>query len=356
MSGGAAFRMFSACWWASVSGANLAGNSGVSPSRGPPSTRGMIEAPPTTPRRAPLACAAGSRSATAAGRPPSGVTAGRAQTMASALAVTDVRNAGSCTLPVTEATCAGRSVLPDRDTAVTSCPRAATSRTIALPTYPVPKTTIFMVTAPDGCGCSAGPFLLVNLETEAAGAGSEGDDAPQVAAVAHVVVADVDLVEAVGTGYQFLELQLAAAVQLEEAGDVGARVGRAEQRTADLLLVRGELQGAHRHLRLGRWVQVGHDDATALADQAEARADLGSFADAHRVHAYLRHAPPGQVGHQRAGLLVGSDRVGGAEFKGLVPLERHRVDPDALLGAERHRGLHRVDADAAHPDHHDHVA
>lgn len=55
-------------------------------------------------------------------------------------------------------------------------------------------------------------------------AGSEGDDAPEVAAFAHVVEAGVDLVEGVGAGAQFRQLQLAAAVQFQHPRDVGARI------------------------------------------------------------------------------------------------------------------------------------
>src|SRR6476659_7397856 len=61
-------------------------------------------------------------------------------------------------------------------------------------------------------------------------------DAADVLAVVHVVVPLVDLLQRVLLGDQAIEVEQALGVQLEQLGDVLARVGRAEQRADQLLL------------------------------------------------------------------------------------------------------------------------
>src|SRR5215469_14621719 len=62
------------------------------------------------------------------------------------------------------------------------------------------------------------------------------DDAPDVLAVQHVLVALVDLVEAVRGGNQLVQLQVAGSVQLDHHRDVMVRVARAENAALDPLL------------------------------------------------------------------------------------------------------------------------
>src|SRR5205814_6558734 len=72
---------------------------------------------------------------------------------------------------------------------------------------------------------------------------SEVEDAADVPALAHVVVAEVDVVELVGSGDEFVELQLTVAVEADELRDVGTGSGRAEQAPKHALLQ--PAQGEH---------------------------------------------------------------------------------------------------------------
>src|ERR1039458_2725555 len=62
------------------------------------------------------------------------------------------------------------------------------------------------------------------------------EDAADVAALEHVPVALVDLVEAVATRDQLVELELAGPVEPEQPRHVVQRVGAAEQRALDVLV------------------------------------------------------------------------------------------------------------------------
>ena len=71
-------------------------------------------------------------------------------------------------------------------------------------------------------------------------------DAADVLAGPHVVVAVVDAVEVVRLGHQPVEVELAVALELEQLRDVGAGVGRAEQRADHLLLHQRQVEQARR--------------------------------------------------------------------------------------------------------------
>src|SRR5215472_19019891 len=67
-------------------------------------------------------------------------------------------------------------------------------------------------------------------------------EAADVAAVEHVPVALVDVVQAVPGGDQLVEPELPRPVQLEQPRDRLERVAAAEQRAVDPLLEQGELE------------------------------------------------------------------------------------------------------------------
>src|SRR5918998_5245936 len=73
-------------------------------------------------------------------------------------------------------------------------------------------------------------FLALCLHSLSLGAGHlEGDHASEVAAVAHILITGVDVVEFVCARGEFIELEMAAAVQAEQLGNVQPGVCGAEQ-------------------------------------------------------------------------------------------------------------------------------
>src|SRR3984957_19938028 len=174
------------------------------------------------------------------------------------------------------------------------------------------------------------------------------DDAADVAARHHVLVALVDLVEGVPGGDELVELQLARPVQLEHPRDDVERVVVAEQRALQPLLERGQLECVDVY-RLGPEPAAHrrHDDDAALADRGEGRRDDFLGHHAHRDERLVRADAVGQLQRQLVRLLGRRDGVGGAEGERGAALELHRVDRDDIARAGDGRALDRVDADAA---------
>src|SRR6185437_5133863 len=123
---------------------------------------------------------------------------------------------------------------------------------------------------------------------------SVADQAADVEAVAHVLVALVDLFERVLPGDQFVELELAVVVHLEHAGNVVLGIGRPVERAADLLLHHRQHPDRAAELRVGRVADSGDDDFPALGDQVKGRADVVAFGDVGGDDERVRHLATGQ--------------------------------------------------------------
>src|ERR1700760_812334 len=95
-------------------------------------------------------------------------------------------------------------------------PSSTTCRRVASATVRTSRSRRRPTTAVDKCGSAV-----------------ELDDAADVLAVVHVLVALLDLVERVGLGDQLVELQEPVLVELQLPEDVPVRVGHAEHRALD---------------------------------------------------------------------------------------------------------------------------
>src|SRR6266568_7539155 len=93
------------------------------------------------------------------------------------------------------------------------------------------------------------------------------EEAADVAAVEHVAVALVDVLEAVAGGDQLVELEPARPVQLEHPRYLVERVPAAEQRALDPLLHDGELEAGQLDGVLPRPGYPGDHHGAALADR-----------------------------------------------------------------------------------------
>src|SRR3954452_1279897 len=175
----------------------------------------------------------------------------------------------------------------------------------------------------------------------------EEDDAAQVLATHHVVVAAVDVLELVGLRHQLVELDLAGVVERQDVLDVEHRVAFAEQRALECLLVEREDVAVDLDGVLGHRAEAGEDDRARLARCVE------------RLLDHLRgHDPDGDDGGVGADaerrlvgagdrLLAGGDRLGRAELQCLLALQLDRVDGDDGACAGMPGALHGVDADTA---------
>src|SRR5438046_200041 len=176
------------------------------------------------------------------------------------------------------------------------------------------------------------------------------DDAAEVLAVHHVLVALVDLVQGVALTDQLGQLDVAGLPQAQDHRDVVQRVGPAEQRALHPAVVADEDATGQHHVVVA---DAGDDDRARLAGQVDGRLDhlvvhLADGAD-HRV----RELAAGQVDDGFLSLLRACERVRGAELHRLLALVLHRVDRDDVLAAGVPGALHGVDAHPARTeDHH----
>src|SRR6266852_2632133 len=182
------------------------------------------------------------------------------------------------------------------------------------------------------------------------------DDAAHVLAGQQVLVALVDLVQGVGAGDDLVELEVAGLVKTEDLGDVGGRVAVTEQAALHRLAEQG--QDAPRQLdgRLHQLVQPGHHDHAALADRVEPGADNLGRHEVDGEDGRVGALAPGHFGDRLLRLFRGGERVGRAEFHGLLALVLQRIDGDDVLRAGVAGALHRVDADPADAVDRDRVA
>src|SRR3954451_3623085 len=125
----------------------------------------------------------------------------------------------------------------------------------------------------------------------------EVDHATDVLAVAHVLVALVDVLELVLLGDELVELEPAVLVELQQFRDGGARAARAEHGAQDLLVEQRQLEQAHVDLRLLPGRNRGGDDGSALARQRHRRLDEVTREHARREDDRIGHAPPRQLHH-----------------------------------------------------------
>src|SRR5262249_45366482 len=180
------------------------------------------------------------------------------------------------------------------------------------------------------------------------------DHTPDVLAVEQVLIDLVDLFQTVSLRDQLVQLDIAAAVQVEHLLDVVDGVGGTEEGALDTLLEQGQDRPVQVDGLLHEVAETGHGDGSALADHVEGRLD----------DVLLDHpdCDDGVVGADAGGQLLpdeldrplgGGSAVGGPQLLGLLPLVRQGVDCYDVLRARVASALDRVDADAADAvDHH----
>jgi hypothetical protein len=176
------------------------------------------------------------------------------------------------------------------------------------------------------------------------------DDHPaDVLAVAHVLVALVDVLQGVARGDQVVEVELALLVEREELGDRRARAQPAEDGALEILLQQRELEEAELHVDVGGVAHARDDGAAALPGHAERCRDVLTLDVADRDDRLLRHPAPGQLVDRAGGLLDAREGVRGPEVHRPLALLGHRVDDDDPLRAGRGRTLNGVHAHTARP-------
>src|SRR3954470_9353968 len=184
----------------------------------------------------------------------------------------------------------------------------------------------------------------------------EDDDAAEVLATHHVVVAAVDVFELVGLRDQLVELDLTGVVERQDVLDVEHRVALAEQRALERLLVEREDVAVDLHGVLGHRAEAGEDDRPRLAGRVEGILDHprgdDTDCDDRRVGADAERRLVG-AGDR---LLACGDGLGGTEVERLLALELDRVDRDDRSCTGVTRALHGVDADTTDAEDDDGVA
>src|SRR3954469_6596835 len=227
---------------------------------------------------------------------------------------------------------------------------AATARSsVDLPVPGGPSSTTWQPPASDAASTSASrrsPTMRSSTPASSVRASVfVNEHSPDVLAVEQVLIALVDLVQRVALGDQLVQLELARLVEPEQLRDVVHRVGRAEQRALDRLLVErhhgaGELDG-----ELVRVGEAGDDLRPALADDLEGRADDVLVDHVDGDDRLVGADAPGQLLGELVRLLGAGHAVGGAEILGGLPLVGQRIDGHDVGRAGHRRALDGVGAD-----------
>src|SRR5690348_6721075 len=197
-----------------------------------------------------------------------------------------------------------------------------------------------------------GPFPV----TRSAFTGSVADQAADVAAVAHVLVALVDVFQGVLPGDQLVQLELSLVVEVQQQGDVVMGVGGAVQRAADLLLHHGEHEQVAAELGVGGVADGGDDHLAALSHHVQRGADVVTLGDVGGDDEGIGHLAAGQQPDDRASLGHARRGVGSAELHRPLALGFHRVDRDDVPRPGDPGALDGVGADTADAHDHDGVA
>src|SRR5579875_2349257 len=147
------------------------------------------------------------------------------------------------------------------------------------------------------------------------------DDAPDVLAVAHVLVPLVDLIEGVGAGHELVEHHLSLTVQAEDLRDVRPGVGRAEDGAPDLFLHHGQVEQVELDLVLVPRGHGGHHQPAGLGHKGHGGGDEVPLRHAGGEDHLVGHGAPRQLPHELEGRLDTGGGVGGAEELCLLALE-----------------------------------
>jgi len=176
----------------------------------------------------------------------------------------------------------------------------------------------------------------------------EEDDTADDPSFQEVGVALVDFLKAIGLGDEFIELEAAGAVELEEVGEVDAGIDVAVE-GSDHLLPKEHQVGRRNLHGVGRdWCQTDHDAAPGFAGGAVGDADVLGFDVADGDDGLIGADAVGEVEDALDGVLVlGVDGVGGAELLGSFELPGDDIDGDDLGGAGEGGALDGVHAHAA---------
>jgi len=176
----------------------------------------------------------------------------------------------------------------------------------------------------------------------------EEDDSADDASFQEVLVALVDLVEGVGLGDEFVELEAAGAVELEEVGEVDAGIDVAVEGPDDLFAQEDQIGGWDLH-GVGRDRGEADDDAAAsLAGSAVGDADVFGFDVADGDDGFVGADAVSEVEDALDRVVVlGVDGVGCAELLGGFEFPVDDIDGDHLGSAGEGGALDGVHADAA---------
>src|SRR5258705_186902 len=170
------------------------------------------------------------------------------------------------------------------------------------------------------------------------------DDAAEVLAVHHVLVALVDLVEGVTLADQLAQLDVAGLPQAQDHRDVVQRVGPAEQRALHPAVVADEDAAGQHHVVVA---DAGDHDGPGLAGHVDGRLDHLVVHLADRADHRVAELAAGHVDDGLVCLLRAGERVRRAELHRLLALVLRRVDRDDVLAAGVPGALHGVDAHPA---------
>src|SRR6516164_3117814 len=176
------------------------------------------------------------------------------------------------------------------------------------------------------------------------------DDAADVLAVEHVLVALVYLVQLVAAGDQLVQLEIARLVEADEERHVGQGAAAAVDRALNPALVADQHAGV---LVDHAFPDRGDRDLAGLAHDLDGVLDHLVAQDADRDDRAVGEFAPGGLFDEFLRFPRGGEGVRGAEHLGHLPLELNRVHHDHVLRPREPSALHRVAAHAARAvDHH----
>src|SRR3984885_6090815 len=176
------------------------------------------------------------------------------------------------------------------------------------------------------------------------------DDATDVLAVQHVLVAQVDVLQPIPAADQLVQLQLAGLVEPEQPRDDKQGIAAAVESALYSALVADQ----HAGVLVDPTLPHGRDrDLTGLAHRLDGVVNNLIVQHPDGDDRVVGQLAPGGCHDELVRLLGGSERMGGPEHRSHLPLEAHGVHHDHVLRPGEAGALHRIAAHApAAVDHH----
>src|SRR5271163_1339369 len=182
------------------------------------------------------------------------------------------------------------------------------------------------------------------------------DDAANVLAVQHVLVAVVDLLEPVLAGDHVIQVKLAGLVHRQQLWDVVLRVAAAEDGALQVLLHQGQHPEVQVHVVVHQAADSGQHAGPAFGGDGHVTVDVGAVQLSDGHHDLVGHQTVGDVRHAGQRGVDIRVNVRRAELQRLVTLPLHRVDREDVAGAGVDGTLQGCHADPADADDGDVVA